>query len=178
MSDDRPLVGISACLVGQRVRYDGLDKFNVLVAEQIAPHCRLLPFCPEAVAGMGIPRPPINLVQTDAGIRALGKDTPTWDVTARLQTVANVVTRVHTRLCGYILQSRSPSCGLNTTPILDAAGNVIDPAGSGILAATLRRQFPELPLLNDTDLDPERIAWFLQQIQDYGRSRYCSAPNE
>ncbi len=160
------------------MRYDGLDKFNALVAEQVAPYCRLLPFCPEAVAGMGIPRPPINLIQTDGGIRAQGKDSPDWDVTDRLQTVANIVTRVHTELCGYILQSRSPSCGLETTPILDRDGNIVDPAGSGILAATLRSYYPDLPLLNDSDLSPATITRFLQQIQDYRVARHCYAPKD
>ena len=165
IDDDLPLVGISSCLTGQRVRYDGQDKFNTLVAARIAPFCRLLPFCPEAVAGMGIPRPPINLVRTADGIRARGRDAPHTDVTARLETVADILIRVYPHLCGYILQSRSPSCGLGTTPVFDPSGQQVDSAGSGILAARLRACRPDLPLLNDTDLDDATIEHFLRDIR-------------
>lgn len=160
-----PLVGISACLCGQPVRYDGRDKFNVLIAEQITPHCRLLPICPEAVAGLGIPRPPIQLVQTGDSIRARGRDLPHTDVTDRLETIAGIISRVYPGLCGFILQSRSPSCGLGTTPVFAASGQIIDPTGSGIFAARLRQAFPDLPMLNDSDLTNDAIQRFLHQIQ-------------
>ncbi len=165
MDETLPLVGISACLAGQPVRYDGRDRFNALIAEQIAPHCRLLPFCPEAVAGMGIPRAPIQLVQSETGIRARGRDDPAVDVTDRLQTVSAIVSRVYPELCGFILQSRSPSCGLDTTPVFDPQGQLLTPAGSGLFAAHLRLSFPAMPLLNDTDLTPDTVADFLVRIR-------------
>ena len=166
-NDPRPLVGISACLAGQRVRYDGRDKFSSAVAEQIAPHCRLLAFCPEAVAGMGIPRPPVNLIQTSDGIRAVGRDAPHQDVTDRLQTVALAFANSYPQLCGFILQSRSPSCGLDSTPVYDPAQQqILDPNGSGVFARHLRQRFPDLPLLEDTHLTSERIALFLEQVRE------------
>lgn len=163
-----PLIGISACLAGQRVRYDGQDKFNTLVAELIAPYCRLLPFCPEAVAGMGIPRPPINLIQSTNGIRAMGRDTPHTDVTARLQTVGLAVTRSQPDLSGFILQSRSPSCGVNTTPVYDSTQQqVVNTRGTGLFAEQLQRGFPGLPIISDCDLSPTAIQLFLQQVNLY-----------
>lgn len=163
--DERPLVGISACLTGQRVRYDGRDQFSVVVAEQIAPHCRLLPFCPEAVAGMGIPRPPINLIQTVDGIRAVGRDSPHTDVTLRLQTVAQAFTNSYPHLCGFIFQSRSPSCGLGSTPVYDAhQQRILDLHGSGLFAQQIRQRFPDLPILDDTELTAARIQDFLAQV--------------
>jgi uncharacterized protein YbbK (DUF523 family) len=168
--DLRPLVGISACLAGQRVRYDGREKFSTLVAEQIAPHCRLLPFCPEAVAGMGIPRPPVNLIHTTDGIRAVGRDAPHRDVTDRLHTVAQAFANSYPQLCGFILQSRSPSCGLDSTPVYDPAQQqILDPKGSGVFARQLRQRFPALPLLEDTDLTAECIALFLEQVREQAR---------
>ena len=165
-TDTLPLVGISSCLMGQRVRYDGLDKFNRIVAEKIAPYCRLLPFCPEAVAGMGIPRPPINLISTETGIRAVGRDSPHADVTVRLHTVADAFASSYPELRGYILQSRSPSCGFHTTPVYAPdQRDIIDPSGSGLFAARIHARFPGLPLLNDTDLSDHAITQFLEQIQ-------------
>ena len=165
-NNDLPLVGISACLAGQRVRYDGRDKFNQWVAERITPYCRLLPFCPEAVAGMGIPRPPINLVMIDGSIRAQYREPPHADVTDRLQTVADAFANSYPHLCGFILQSRSPSCGLNTTPVLDPdQRQVLDYQGTGLFAQRIRERFPDLPLLNDTDLDDTRIDAFLQAVR-------------
>lgn len=159
-------MGISACLTGQRVRYDGRDKFNAMVAERIAPYCRLLAFCPEAVAGMGIPRPPINLIQTHDGIHAVGRDAPHTDVTERLLTVAQAFTNSYPALCGFILQSRSPSCGLDTTPVFDARQQqVVNSHGSGLFARHLRQRFPDLPILDDTQLDEVNIQRFLQAVQ-------------
>lgn len=168
--DNRPLVGISACLTGQRVRYDGRDKFNTAVARHIAPHCRLLPFCPEAVAGLGIPRAPINLVQSADGLRAVGREAPFQDVTARLLTIARIFVTCYPDLAGFIAQSRSPSCGLGTTPIYDAQQQqVIDPAGSGLFARHLHQQFPDLPILDDTQMDDCSIAEFLQNVRQRAR---------
>ena len=173
-NDRRPLVGISACLAGQRVRYDGRDKFSALVAEQIAPHCRLLPFCPEAVAGMGIPRPPVNLIHTIDGVRAVGREAPYRDVTDRLHTVAQAFANSYPQLCGFILQSRSPSCGLGSTPVYDSSQQqILDPNGSGVFARQLRLRFPDLPLLEDTELTAGRIALFLEQVQE--RARHWAA---
>lgn len=174
--DDRPLIGISACLNGQRVRYDGKDKFNTLVAEHLAPYCRLLPFCPEAVAGLGIPRPPVNLVQTATGVRAIGRDAPHTDVTPRLHTIANAFCNAHPGISGFILQSRSPSCGLATTPIYDMRQQqVLDATGSGLFAARLRARFPDLPILNDCDLSAERIHAFLRQVAAYQSHQQTAA---
>lgn len=171
------MIGISACLNGQRVRYDGKDKFNALVAEHIAPYCRLLPFCPEAVAGLGIPRPPVNLVQTPAGIHAIGRDSPHADVTPRLHTIADAFCNAHSGVSGFILQSRSPSCGLATTPIYDDhQQQVIETHGSGLFAARLRARFPDLPMLNDCDLSMERIHAFLQQVAAYHSRRQTTIP--
>lgn len=171
------MIGISACLSGQRVRYDGKDKFNVLVAEHLAPYCRLLAFCPEAVAGLGIPRPPVNLVQTATGIRAIGRDAPHTDVTPRLHTIANAFCNAHPGISGFILQSRSPSCGLATTPVYDRhQQQVIETNGSGLFAARLRARFPDLPILNDCDLSAERIRTFLLQVAAYQSCLQTASP--
>ena len=160
-----PLVGISSCLAGQKVRYDGQHKFNQLIAAQIAPYVRLLQLCPEAAIGMGIPRPPIQVRQTAEGLRAVGRDNPGMDVTEPLNHFADIISRTYPELCGYIFQSRSPSCGVKTTPVYDGYGSQID-MGSGLVAKRLADNRPELPLVNDTDLlDEPAAAQFLTRVQ-------------
>ena len=63
MSTIRPCVGISACLLGEPVRYDGRDKRHTFLVETLGPHVEWCPICPEAGAGMGIPREPVFLRQ-------------------------------------------------------------------------------------------------------------------
>lgn len=166
----KPLVGISSCLTGQKVRYDGQHKFNHWIHTHIAPHVELLPLCPEAAIGMGIPRPPIQLRQTSAGLKAVGRDQGDIDVTAALLNFAESVERVYPQLCGYIFQSRSPSCGLGTTPIFNEHGQETH-LGSGLVAGHLAKLSPKLPLVNDTDLDEAGTEAFLKRVMARFHSR-------
>lgn len=161
-----PLVGISSCLLGLRVRYDGQGKYQPSVQEWIAPHVRLLPLCPESMAGMGIPRKPVNLIERHGQVFAVGRDDPELDVTERLRSMGRIVAKTYPDLCGYILQSRSPSCGFETTPIYNAdQTTVVNAAGHGLFVSELLVALPGLPLLNDTELDARHITPFLQQVQ-------------
>ena len=161
----KPLIGISSCLTGQKVRYDGHHKFNRLIHDRIAPQATLLPICPEAAIGMGIPRPPIQIRQTTNGLIATGRDNPGINVTAPLTHFADTLHKVYPELCGYIFQSRSPSCGYNTTPIFNEQGKEIG-IGSGLVAQRLAETCPDLPIVNDTDLTDEAgINAFLQRVQ-------------
>ncbi|WP_198043751.1 2-thiouracil desulfurase family protein [Ketobacter nezhaii] len=161
-----PLVGISSCLTGNRVRYDGADKFNGIVAEHIQPFVNLLPLCPESMAGLGIPRPPVNLVQAGEQIRARGRDIANLDVTERLLSMGQCVANAYPELKGFIVQSRSPSCGFNTTPVYTTdQTEVLSHQGSGLFVTALLQCMPELPILNDSELTPYKIQCFLKQIQ-------------
>lgn len=161
----KPLIGISSCLTGQKVRYDGHHKFNQLIHDRISPKATLLPICPEAAIGMGIPRPPIQIRQTGNGLIATGRDNPDIDVTAPLTYFADTIHRVYPDLCGYIFQSRSPSCGHNTTPVFNEQGKQIG-IGSGLVARRLAEACPELPIVNDTELiDEASINAFLKRVE-------------
>src|SRR5690606_33152913 len=110
--DQRPRLGISACLTGLPVRYDGTDKRSGAFFEYIAPYVELYPLCPESAIGMPTPRPPIDLVQTANGIIAQGKADPTLNPTQSLQDLAERT--AEQPLDGFILTQRSPSCGLGS----------------------------------------------------------------
>ena len=160
-ADARPLVAISSCLTGQRVRYDG-DHKQLLQWEQVlASQLQWLPICPEVGAGLGVPRPPVRLVAV-AGqpARVRGRDDPGLDVTDALRDVAesSVAELQHRRVCGYLWQSRSPSCGRDSTPLFDAQGRQIG-FTSGIQADHIRRELPWLATAEDTDVATTAGAW-------------------
>ena len=71
LEENLPLVAVSSCLLGEKVRYNGTDKFCSTVAE-LAGQIRLLPLCPEVAIDLGIPRTPIRLIGFEAGVRARG----------------------------------------------------------------------------------------------------------
>ncbi len=145
----RPRLGISACLTGLPVRYDGTDKHSSAFFDRIAPYVEVYPLCPESAIGMPTPRPPIDLIQTSSGIIAQGKTDPTLNPTQGLQSLARR-TASHT-LDGFILTQRSPSCGLESTKVYQD-GHLLHSQGTGIFAAALSRRRPDLLLIEDQAL--------------------------
>lgn len=117
-AESLPLVGVSACLAGEKVRWDGNNKELERLAE-LRARLQLLPICPEFEAGLGVPRPPIQLVMTDEGPQVVGRDDPELNVTDALihQRSRRYRQLLAEPLCGYIFKARSPSCGLFSTPV-------------------------------------------------------------
>lgn len=120
----RPLVGISSCLLGNPVRYDGGHKHQSSLIDTLSPFVEWLPFCPEVEAGLGVPRVPVQLIANDGGVRAQNR-AENIDCTESLQQVADNFWQSDRQpsLCGYIFKSRSPSCGLGSTPVYGTDGH-------------------------------------------------------
>lgn len=155
----RPRVGVSACLLGDEVRWDGRHKRSRAVVELVGPEVEWVPVCPEVELGMGVPREPVALV---AG-RMVGSNSGT-DHTDAMQRFAEARIAALGRLDGYVLKSRSPSCGLIGVP-----GG---PDGSGLFAAALRRLRPDLPLVEETALeDAAQRAAFLDAVRAHASRR-------
>lgn len=150
----RPRVGVSACLLGRAVRYDGDHKYSPRVGEDLAAVFEFVELCPEVGIGLPVPRPPIRVVEVDNRERILGVAAPKRDYTDALSGYAN---NLKAPLQGFIFKARSPSCGLGTTARHDDAGRQTG-VTDGAFAAALRRRYPRLPLCNDTDLDGDRAA--------------------
>lgn len=148
---DRPLVGVSACLLGRPVRYDGDHQYHAYIDEQLATVVTLREYCPEVGIGLPVPRPPIQVVHIGGEHRVRGVHQPDQDFTEALSGHAD---RVHEPLHGFILKARSPSCGLGTTPLYNHRNEEIG-LTNGAFAARLRQRFPGLPLRNDNQLDNE-----------------------
>ncbi|MBE9515402.1 MAG: DUF523 domain-containing protein [Proteobacteria bacterium] len=161
------LVGISGCLLGEPVRYDGQHKRDHELVETLAEHLQLLPFCPEVAIGLGVPRPPIQLREVGGRIHAIGVEDAGRDVTCNLQDVGKAFGRRNPALCGYVFKSRSPSCGLSSSPVVLASGTVVD-GGRGIFAEALITVQPLLPVAEDQELQcPQAIQDFINKVVHY-----------
>jgi len=167
----RPLVGISACLCGDRVRYDGREKGLPYLVQILEKQLELLKVCPEVAIGMGVPRPPIQLTLNQGVVEARGVQSPSHHVTTALQDYAQTLIQGYTPLnpdkavlCGFILKSRSPSCGVGSTPIYKNNQQV--GFGSGIFSRQLQQQLPWLPIAEEeTLLEPRHQQDFVMQSQ-------------
>ncbi|HEB85648.1 MAG TPA: DUF523 domain-containing protein [Gammaproteobacteria bacterium] len=159
-------IAVSACLLGERVRYDGAQKRYPLIMK-LAHEFELLPFCPEVAIGLGVPRAPVQLVTTSAGIRSRGVTDPSHDISDRLQAYAQLQCEILKSCAGLIFKSRSPSCGLGSTPLFNEQDEQTGQT-NGLFAAVLRDGLPDLPMLEESALvTEEEVAVFAGRVRDY-----------
>ena len=175
---DKPRIAVSACLVGEPVRYDGNHKRHPQVIGLLASLFELLPVCPEVEIGLGIPREPIQLEETTDGVRLVAVQSR-QDYTIRMQQFARqMTTQLESwQACGYLLKSRSPSCGLQDVKLFDKHGD-FQRSGRGIFAQQLQQDVQSLPLAEETTLeDAATREHFIERVQAFHRLRVClSAP--
>lgn len=156
-------VGISNCLTGEKVRYDGGEKRDAFVMEHLGQFFDLKGFCPEVEAGLDVPREPIQLVYRDKKIRAVGIKDPEVDVTRALKKLTDKHANLFTPLCGYILKARSPSCGMLKVPVFKNGKQTGESAG--IFAQRLMKQYPCMPVEEAERLaDPALLENFVQRV--------------
>ncbi|MDH5650499.1 MAG: DUF523 and DUF1722 domain-containing protein [Gammaproteobacteria bacterium] len=161
-------VGISSCLLGEPVRYDGAHKLNSYIVNTLGDYFDFVPFCPEMHIGLGVPREPIRLVEQEDKVRCIGTQTATLDVTDQLVQCANTQQYWHATVFGYILKQGSPSCGMEQVNIL--RNNTLKQDASGIYAHTMMQNFPALPVEEEGRLgDPVLRENFMQRVCVYSR---------
>jgi uncharacterized protein YbbK (DUF523 family) len=161
-------VGISACLLGEEVRFDGGHKRDDAIIETLGRVVEWVPVCPEVEAGFGTPREPMNLVRTQDGLRLITVDTAR-DLTAPFEAYAKrrLSELAFEDLSGYVLKKDSPSCGLEGVKIYDAHG-IADRSGRGRFAAALIERFPDLPVEDESRLSDSRLRQeFLERVLAY-----------
>ena len=170
----KPRVGISRCLLGDDVRYDGTNRRSAAVAG-LAAHVEWVPVCPEVEVGMGVPREPIQLVARPDGVRSekeqvrlRGADTGE-DWTARMDgwASARVGELAALHVSGFVLKARSPSCGPASVLVHHDGGDAT-PTGRGLFAEALATAMPGLPMEDEEALtDLEILERFLQRVREY-----------
>ncbi len=161
---ERPVVAISSCLLGENVRYDGKHKRDSCIAQYFSARVDWKPVCPEVGAGLGVPRPPVQLVGDKDRPSALGVENTNLDVTDALLDYAGEMLQELHGVSGYIFKSRSPSCGLTDTPLFDADGHD-NGFTSGIYARVITTALPDLPVIDERRLlDAQSRDLFMQQV--------------
>ena len=149
-------LGVSACLLGAKVRFDGGHKRNRFLIDELGRYFEFVPFCPEVAIGMGTPRPSIRLVGDVLAPRALGSRDAGLDVTDALQAYSANRARRLQDLSGFIFKKDSPSCGMARVKVYSDKG-MPQRDGVGIFARAVQQENPLLPVeeegrLNDSAL--------------------------
>ena len=167
-----PRIGVSACLLGQQVRFDGGHKRSEFLVEVFGRFVEFVPFCPEVELGLGVPRETLRIERRDGEIRLIANRSGA-DHTAAMRTLADRRTAAIARddLSGYVLKKDSPSCGMERVRIYPANGT---PArdGRGLFAEALMRRYPNLPVEEEGRLNDARIREnFIERVFAYRRLR-------
>ena len=154
----RPRVVVSRCLGFEACRWDG-GIVESSVAESLRGEAEVITVCPEADAGLGVPRDPINLVTVGGDVRAVQAGTGR-DVTDKLRRYTWKTLDELGRVDVFILKARSPSCGLSTK-FLDSMGGVMGLA-SGVFADEAQRRYPCALFFDEEQLDKLGLEEFLR----------------
>lgn len=139
-------VGVSECLLGEPVRYDGGHKHNRYLADELSHYFEYRAVCPEVAIGLGVPRKPIQLIAFDRQTRAREIDDSFIDVTDALVEQADIAAASLGDICGYIFMQNSPSCGVYNVKRYDEYGAPFDKKGRGAYAGRLIDLMPLLPV--------------------------------
>jgi len=159
-------VGISSCLLGESVRFDGGHKQHSYVQKTLGEYFEFKPFCPEVAIGLGIPRKPIRLIRQAGSeeIRCVSTVDASKDFTDDLVNIAQQQAHWQGDLCGYILKRGSPSCGMERVKVYSDKGMPFND-GAGIYAATMMKRFPELPCEEEGRLGDSKLREnFVQRV--------------
>ena len=165
-------LGISACLAGAKVRYDGGHSWDRFITDTLGRHLEFVPVCPEAECGLGVPREPMRLVGGPEAPRLLTVRTG-LELTERLQTWTGrkLAELASEDLAGFILKSKSPSCGPVRVKLYNDRGRIAG-RGAGLFARACVEQFPLLPVADESQLyDPEIRESFIERLFFWRRWR-------
>ena len=157
MANHKIPIGISACVLGHAVRFNGGHKRSAFVERELGQYVEFHPLCPEVAIGLPVPRPMIRLVTRDDSIRLVETRNPDMDYTDAMQSLAAQRVPAMTDLCGYILAGKSPSCGMERVKLYLANGNTVPGGASGLFAAELMAKMPWLPVEEDGRLGDPRL---------------------
>jgi uncharacterized protein YbgA (DUF1722 family)/uncharacterized protein YbbK (DUF523 family) len=164
----KPKLGISACLLGEEVRFNGGHKQSHLCTDALTEYFDFVPACPEVAIGLGIPREPIRLVGDAQNPQALGTVNRELNVTQALADYGVRMAGELDDICGYIFMQKSPSCGLERVKVYRENGAPVDGGGRGIYAQAFCAAQPNLPVEEDGRLnDPVLRENFITRVFAY-----------
>ncbi|MBC8210140.1 MAG: DUF523 and DUF1722 domain-containing protein [Gammaproteobacteria bacterium] len=166
----QPRVGVSACLLGRKVRFDGGHKNNQLIVSSLSKHLELKPVCPEVEAGFSTPRAAMQLRKNGEQIRLVINKAPFQDVTGQMNDYIHAKLDSLAGLDGFIFKKDSPSCGAFRVPVVINQDGYRNRDAVGLFAGAFRERFPLIPIeeegrLNDSALREN----FFERVYAYQR---------
>ncbi|MBL8024595.1 MAG: DUF1722 domain-containing protein [Elusimicrobia bacterium] len=163
-------VGVSSCLLGQKVRYDGGHKRDSFIADQLARFVEFVPVCPELEIGLGSPRDSIHLTQTQGKIRLVNPKTHQDLTDTMSRWSADRLSQLEKQsLSGFILKKDSPSCGMQRVRV-HQEGKPPTKDGVGLFAQRLLERWPLLPVEEEGRLNDARLREnFIERVFAYHR---------
>lgn len=167
---DKIRIGVSSCLLGNEVRFDGGHKRNEFLIDILGQFVEFVPVCPEVEIGMGTPRETIGLRRHDGEVRLVGNKSGA-DFSAKMKSYAEHRTRAFAaeNLSGYVLKKDSPSCGMERVRVY-AENGMPSRDGIGMFAAALMRRYPNLPVEEEGRLSDARLREnFVERVFAYRR---------
>ncbi len=163
MTKTAPLrIGISRCLLGENVRYDGGHKLDSVLIETLGRHAEWVPVCPEVEVGLGTPREPMQLVGDPQAPRLITINTGVDHTDAMNRFARQRVRELEAlNLSGFVFKSASPSCGITGVSL-----------GPGLFARAFMAHFSLMPVEEEDRLhDPQVLENFLKRVRAYRQSR-------
>ncbi len=165
-------IGVSSCLLGNQVRYDGGHQRDRFLTDVLGPWVEWVPVCPEVEVGMGVPRETVRLVEDGGQVRMIAEKSGT-DHTRSMESWAAKRVRELTRqdLSAYVLKKNSPSCGMEKVKVY-RAGATPRRNGGGMFAQALLDRVEGLPVEEEGRLhDPPLRENFIERMFAYRRVR-------
>ena len=168
-TDKNIIIGVSACLLGAKVRFDGGHKRNSYIDDKLGEHFQFTSFCPEVAIGMTVPREPIRLVDDNGDIRVQGTRNASADYTEQLSDYGKKVASTIDDLRGFIFKKDSPSCGMERVKVYSNKG-MPERKGTGMFAAEVMKLNPLLPVEEEGRLNDHVLREnFINRVYVYDR---------
>jgi len=167
-------IGVSSCILGNEVRFNGGHKLSSFVRDTLGAYVRFVPVCPEVDIGLGIPRETLRLARGENDSVQLIAPKSGSNHTVAMEEYSRTKTEALSReaLCGFIVQKGSPSCGMERVRIYSEPGRAPARNGRGLFTHALMERFPNLPVEEDGRLnDPGLRENFIERIFAYRRIR-------
>ena len=159
-------IGVSSCLLGEKVRYDGTSKKSNLVIATLSQEFTVIAFCPEMGIGLGTPREPIDLVHSANGLFSVRSHSDYGiDYSKKLRDYAQHLAQKFPQICGFVLKAKSPSCGIADT-ITHGEGGKENGVGQGLFTEETRRINPPIPVIDEIQFrDPQLRQRFIEAVK-------------
>jgi uncharacterized protein YbgA (DUF1722 family)/uncharacterized protein YbbK (DUF523 family) len=170
MPEDEIRIGISTCLLGQRVRFDGGHKRDPYITDLLGNYFKFVPVCPEIDVGMGVPREAVRLEGSAECPRMVGtRGGRDWTTVMNRYAAKRIHQLEKLSLSGYILKKNSPSCGMERVRVYGESG-MPSRNGVGLFAGALLKLMPMLPVEEEGRLnDPRLRDSFITRVFAYHR---------